>query len=109
MDKLDDVNTDVELLSAAIIKLQEENAYLERSLAQAQVEYILEQQYVEDMITQWDLGASQLTGLIRDNKKNDKYMIFILIIKKMFYSVNLFTSAPILDSFPSKSSYPLSR
>ena len=41
MDKLDDVNTDVELLSAAIIKLQEENAYLERSLAQAQVEYIL--------------------------------------------------------------------
>lgn len=74
MDKLDDVNTDVELLSAAIIKLQEENAYLERSLAQAQVEYLHEQQYVEDMITQWDLGASQLTGLIRDNKKNDKYI-----------------------------------
>ena len=74
MDKLDDVNTDVELLSAAIIKLQEENAYLERSLAQAQVEYILEQQYVEDMITQWDLGASQLTGLIRDNEKNDKLL-----------------------------------
>ena len=74
MDKLDDVNTDVELLSATIIKLQEENAYLERSLAQAQVEYLHEQQYVEDMITQWDLGASQLTGLIRDNKKNDKYI-----------------------------------